>query len=180
MRVRVQRPGGPAEGLTHPRHPRSDPRAVLRAPLIAHLGNDPKFPGQLAQQSRFVNGLHQRLLAIDMFAHPDRRRRHHGMHVIGRGDDNCIESFLLFQHLAPVLIPAGVRVFLLPTGKSARVHIARRHDVFVGAVVRVAGAFAARAADPDAKLFVCRELARRNRSGAPRPRGRWCEEIDDA
>jgi len=41
---------------------------VRRAPLIAHLRDDAGFVCQITQVTGFINGLCQRLLAIDVFA----------------------------------------------------------------------------------------------------------------
>src|SRR5436190_4281258 len=59
-------------------------QAVLGAALVAHLRDHPVFLGNFAQVTRFINGLSQRLLAVNMFSELDRGGGHERMAMVGR------------------------------------------------------------------------------------------------
>jgi len=64
------------------------PSAALA--LVAHLGDDAGFLRQIAEVARLVNGLRQRLLAIDVFAQPHGMGFGDGVEVIRRGNGHGV------------------------------------------------------------------------------------------
>ncbi len=130
--------------------------AIFSAALISHLGGDFIFGRHLAHHPRFVNRMGQRLLAIDMFAQLHGHDAGRRVVMIGRGDDDGIDLLYLFEHLAVIAIKTGARIFLAALAQPGVIHIAKRHDVFAGAGVGVAGAFAVGADDGDVEFFARR------------------------
>jgi hypothetical protein len=74
--------------------------------------------------------MRQRLLAIDVLPHPHSRHGDHSVQVIRCGDDDRIDVFLSFEHLAKIGVHGGLREsFEYPRGVSD-IHVTERDDVF--------------------------------------------------
>ncbi len=130
-----------------------------RMALVAHLAGDLVLPGGLGQHPRFVNRMGQGLLHVDVLAPPDSRQGDHGMGMVGRGHDHCVEIFLLIEHDAEILVPLGLRILGKGPGGDGRVQVAKRRDVLVGAVGQVVGAHAADADPRDVEFLARRRIA---------------------
>ena len=119
--------------------------------------------GQVRDGSRLINGVRERLLAIDMLAQPQRRRRSDRMCVVSSAHDNGINIFL-YEQLAKIVVGLGSRVFFGCRRQEAVVNIAQGNDVLlVNAPNIFAGAMSC-ANNSHVELFVGRELARRRLS----------------
>ena len=87
-------------------------QAFFRVALVAHLRHDLVFPCRLGQRPRLADGARQRLLHVDVLPELHRRHRDDGVIVIGRGDDDRVDVFLLLEHLAEVLVQHRLRELL--------------------------------------------------------------------
>src|SRR6185369_11712861 len=87
---------------------RPDPLADLAngtagVPLIAELSYDFVAPRRRHQFAHFVDGMSQRLFAIDMLAMLHRLHRDDGVRVIGSADDYAVNFFAhLLEHHAKI------------------------------------------------------------------------------
>ena len=87
----------------------STAQSAAGAALIAHLGGELFLGGEAAHFAGFPDGLGERLLAIDMFAHLEGRHGGQTVHMIWRGDRHRVNRFAhLLEHLAPIAISLGV------------------------------------------------------------------------
>jgi hypothetical protein len=71
-------------------------------PLVAHLGRDLVLRRGIPEGVRFEDRVAERLLAVDVLAHP---HRHHGrrrVDVVGRADHDRVDVLLLLEHAAEV------------------------------------------------------------------------------
>ena len=123
--------------------------------LVAHLGGDLFFAREFREQACLVHLMGQRLLTVDVFAHPQSQGGGHGMGVVGRGDGDGVDVFaFLLHHHAEVRIAVGV-VKALESGSGAGVvHIAQGDDVFARAAVDVYRTLAAAANGGDVEAVV--------------------------
>ena len=71
--------------------------------LVAHLRGDAMLAGEFAEAAGFPDGAGERLLAVDVLAHPHRLGGDHGVGVIGRADGHGVDAVAqLVEHLAVV------------------------------------------------------------------------------
>ena len=98
--------------------------------MIAHLGGDFGFTGGLGQNPRLVNGMRQRFFAIDVLAVLDGCHRNYRMIVIGRTDDNGVNTLFLVQHFAEVFIDFCLGKFLEGVGGVIPVHSSHNATMF--------------------------------------------------
>ena len=125
-------------------------QAVFGAALVAHLSYHLVFAGELAEGSRFVHRMCERLLAIDVFAHLDCQRGSGRVDVIGRRNDDGIDRLAhFFIHFAEVTIELGFWVLFELAGAMIFIRVAEGDDVFACAVVGVTGSFSGGANDGD-------------------------------
>src|ERR1700726_1230864 len=82
-------------------------RFVTGMALIAHLRGDFRFFGATRETARFVNGPSKWLLHVNMLAEGHGSQRDGRVHVIGSGDDDGLDVFLLLEHLAIVFVALG-------------------------------------------------------------------------
>ena len=68
--------------------------ARLGRALVAHLGADALLPRRLAHQPGLEDRVRQRLLAVDVLAHPHRHDRGRGVGVVGRADTTTASIFV--------------------------------------------------------------------------------------
>ena len=104
--------------------------ALARSSLVAHLGGYLVLVGQFGQQARFVDGVGQRLLDVDVLAGGDGVGGDDGVRVVGRGYHHGIGRFEQFVvHLAVVVVLLGSRVALEHVVGIFPVHVAQTDDV---------------------------------------------------
>ena len=100
--------------------------------LIAHLGGHLVLLGRLGHQPGLPNRVRQRLLAIDVLAHPHGPHRRVAVSMIGRGNRHRVEAFFLVQHDAEIAIYLGVRIddrgIVLPLPSASVIHVAKRRN----------------------------------------------------
>ena len=129
--------------------------AIGGAALVAHLRDDILAFREIFQVARFVNRLHERLLAIDMFALAHRQRGDECVHVVRRGNRDAVNLAAQFgEHLAVILIKLCFGIFFALLVGAVGVHVAQGDDVLARAVIRVALAFAHDADARDVELAV--------------------------
>ena len=134
-------------------------QTIMRAALIAHLRGDFVFAGEVAQITRLMHRLRERLLTINVFAKFDRRRGNQCVHVIGRRNDHGINVLFLVEQLTPVAVKFCIRIFCALAGGLRLVNVAQRNDVVGVATIRVTRAFAGRTDAGDVQLVVGGNLA---------------------
>ena len=104
--------------------------ALARSSLVAHLGGYLVLVGQFGQQARFVDGVGQRLLDVDVLAGGDGVGGDDGVRVVGRGDHHGVGRFeQLVVHLAVVVVLLGCRVALEHVVGVFPVDVAQADDV---------------------------------------------------
>ena len=101
--------------------------------MIAGLGDDLGFLGQLAKFARLGDGVRHRLFAIDVLSRFERPFDNRRMPVIRRCDDHGVQRRFFVEEFAVILVGAGVFyhvaiVFLGGLG-SGQIHIAERDRV---------------------------------------------------
>jgi hypothetical protein len=94
-----------------------------------------------------------------MFAHFDCHRGNDRVQMIRRRHDNRVQRLFGFEHLAEIAIELGLRMFGPRARRSVFVHVANRHDIFAGAKVHIARAFAHHTNDTDIHLVIGGNLA---------------------
>ena len=133
---------------------------VARMPLIAHLGDHFVFARGQREGAGLADGVGQRLLAINVFPHLNGMGSNEGMHVVRGGDRDCVDIFfLLFEHLAPILVVFGVRSISHCVLRLIFINVANGNDFFFTAVLNIASAFATRANGGNPKFFVRAKFA---------------------
>ena len=144
----------------------------LRAHLCGYLRLDSRF----RHHARFPNRVGQRLLAVDVFAEPQRRHRRQGMRVLRRADNDRVEQFRVVVELAEIHVLFGPPISLRRLVQALLIHIDERHDVLAGHAGGVAGAAPAGADDGHVQLLVWRPaLGPLQAAGDPKARsGRRC------
>ncbi len=138
------------------------PRAVKGVPLIAHLRDDIHLAGDFAHPPRLVNRMRERLLAIDVLAHPHGQHAGRGVVMVGSRDDDRVDVLALFEHLAVIFVLGNVRIFLVRFGRALVVGVAQCDDVLVRATGDINAAFSAGADRGDVELLVRRAAGRPN------------------
>ena len=149
LRPPARRPIGPDMNLAHcsdgagADHFDRAARSFHGMPLLAHLGDDTGFGGDLPHASRFVNGMGQRLLAVDMLPIAHGGDSGDGMNMVGCADHDCVQRLFHIKHFAEVAVTFSGGVF----GERSRgifiVDITQRDDVFIGQSVDIIGRAAA-------------------------------------
>ena len=139
------------------------------------------FLGRLGHQSGFPNRMRQRLLAIDMLAHPHGRHRRVAMSMVGRGNGDRVEVLLLLQHHAKIAIQPGLRIehrlVAVPLRPASIVHVAQGHNCAPGAshAADLASALAPDADTPHVDPVVGPEYPAGNER-SPNRQGTGCSE----
>src|ERR1043166_8001234 len=110
---------------------------IFGAALVAHLRCDFVFFCQPAQQSRFINGLGQWFLAINVFAHFHRRCGNGGVEVIRCGKDDRVERFLGLEHFSKIFVRFGAWMPLVRASQGVSIYIAECDNIFAGAGLQV-------------------------------------------
>jgi hypothetical protein len=147
------------------------PQSARRRPLIAHLGDHLLFPGHLAHQAGFINGLGERLLAEAVFAHPHGHQRGHGVGMVGSTDRNGVDLVAdFFKHFAEIGIGFGAGEAGGGVSQACPIDITNSHHPAVpGRILRVAIAFAADSNGRKGQLLVGRlALAGSDPAGHPK------------
>ena len=125
-------------------------QALAGVALVAHLSGDLLRLGELAQLAGLVNIVAQRLLAVDGQPGVEGADAGGKVTVIGRGDPNGVEMFLLIEELAVVAIDLRVGEPALDVldrvGSVVEIHVGRRDNLLAGGH---AHALATHAADAD-------------------------------
>ena len=99
-------------------------------PLVAHLRADALLPGRLAHQPCFPDRVRQRLLAIDVLAHPHGGHGGRRMVMVGRGDDHGVDlRALLLEQPAIVGVALGVLELLEVLSGPLLIDVADRDDL---------------------------------------------------
>jgi len=108
-----------------------------------------------------------------VFAHLHRHDAGRGMMMVGRADRDRVNfPAQLLEHLAVIAVEPGFRVLLRTRLERVLVHVAERHNVVRGAMIRVAGAFATGADHGNVQFFIGRFEARAGCAGGPRHQNR--------
>jgi hypothetical protein len=95
--------------------------------LVAHLRHDFRIVLRLLRQvPRLVHRPAERFLDVDVLAEAHRRRGDDGVHVIGRRHDDCVDIFLLVEHLPIVAVLLDARDLLVDEAPQRRLVIRRR------------------------------------------------------
>ena len=94
---------------------------VRRMALIAHLRGDLGFLGLLGKSARFRDRPGEGLLHVNVLAKFHRGQRDRCVHVVGGGDDDGVNVFLLFEHLPIVFVALG----LLPVFGVETLHVGK-------------------------------------------------------
>ncbi len=82
---------------------------VERVPLVAHLRGDLGFLGAAGDVARLFDTPGERLLHIDVLAEIHGGRGDGRVHVVGRGDDDGVDVFLVLEHVAVIFVALGFR-----------------------------------------------------------------------
>src|SRR5262249_9761899 len=124
--------------------------------LVAHLRADVVLLGEHAHLPRFPHRVAERLLAVDVLAHPDGLDAGRGVHVVGRADGYRVDLVAeLLEHLAVVVERLGLGEALLLLGERMVVDVAESDDgAEVAGLIDVAGALAADADAGELQLAV--------------------------
>ncbi len=130
--------------------------SVLGRTLVAHLGADTVLAGLFHQHARFEDGLRQRLLTVDVLAHPDRHDRRQGVSVVGRADEDGVDLFLhRLKQLAEVVKDLCRGPLLDLRSQVPFVDVAKCDDLTeLAGLVDVAAALPADANAGESKRFV--------------------------
>jgi hypothetical protein len=110
-----------------------------------------------------------------MFAHPHRHGAGHGVRVVGRADRDGIDALAhLVEHLAIIVVPLGIGIFLGRLVEGLVVDVADGdHVARLAGVARVALALASHADAGEVDLFVGRlAFLRLRAAGDPESRAR--------
>jgi len=70
----------------------------------AELGGDLVLSGGFCHPAGFENGVRQRFLAVDMLSRLHRRDGDCGVGVVGSNHEHGVDAFLLFEHLAKIVV----------------------------------------------------------------------------
>ncbi len=132
------------------------PHAAERVALIAHLRGDVHLVGHFAHSSGFVDRMCERLLTVNMFAQLHRHHAGRRVMMVGRGDCDRVDVLPLFQHLAVIGVPRGLRKLFEHLGRALSVDVAERDDVFARAAVDISPTFTRRADRGDVELLIRR------------------------
>ena len=99
--------------------------------LDAHLRDHTFFSGTFCEVAGFGDCVGEWFFAVHVQAPFDSRRGRRSVQVIGRGDDDCIDSLaFLIEHRAKVTVGTGGGIFLAGTLKITRIHIAEGSNRF--------------------------------------------------
>ena len=124
--------------------------------LRAHLRHAVVLLGQLRHHARLADGVGERLLAVDVLAQAQGRRRGGRVDVVGRGHHHGVDVLLLQQFSQVVVLPRlGEPVGRL--GQVRVVHVAEGGDVHqlgVDRLVEVVLGLVGDADEADVELFV--------------------------
>ena len=105
-------------------------QAGLCAALVAHLGGEFVFAGEIAHDAGFPDGLGERLLAVDVLAHAHCHDARHAMDVVRSRDRHRVDLLVHFlEHDAEILEfrrGGKVRGHLV---ERAVIHIAQGNDI---------------------------------------------------
>jgi len=135
------------------------PVVVAGVNLGADLGGHLLLAGQVRHDPRLLDRVRQRLLAVDVLAHPKGHGRGRGMRVVRRRDDDGVDAAVhLAKHPAEVSVAFGLGVLLGGLGKVMFVHIAEGDDVLAADAAQVGPAPAGHADDGDGEFLVGRRL----------------------
>src|SRR6185369_16425688 len=109
----------------------------------------------LPHKPRFIDGMREWLLTIDMLAQTHSANAGRGMMMIGSGDDHRIDLLVHFiEHLAVIVVLLCAGILLAPGIQRIVVDVAESDDVFRSNAVSVAGTLAARANDGDVHFLI--------------------------
>ncbi len=76
-------------------------------PLIAHLRGEFGFLGAAGEMAGFFDTPGERLLHVDVLAEIHGGRGDGRVHVVGRGDDDGVDVFLVLEHVAVIFVALG-------------------------------------------------------------------------
>jgi len=136
-------------------------QTIRSATLITHLGRHFVLFGKVAQNTRFINVMGKRFLAVDVFAHFDGHRSNDGVHVVRSRHIDRIQRFFLFQHLAIIFVNVRLGEILLLSVARGLADIAQGHNIFAGTPLNVARSFASAADTTNVQLVISGKFARR-------------------
>jgi len=105
----------------------------VRVNLNPHLRDEPLLRRDLGEAAGLVDGLRQRLLAVDVQPALHGRHGDRAVHVIGRRDVHRVQVALAFQELPVVGVDAAVGEALLHLRQPVLVHLAHRDELEVRA-----------------------------------------------
>ena len=127
--------------------------------LVAHLRDDAVFLRGLGHRTALVDGVRQRLFAIDVLAVLHRGNCDDGVVMVGRADDDGVDPLGdLVEHCAEVAKLLRLRVVGKHPRGVAPVHVAQGDDVVAGHAADVAPAHSADADAGDVQLLAGRRL----------------------
>ncbi len=105
-------------------------QTVFRRALVAHLRGDLVLSRRLADFTRLIHRVDQRLLHVGM--EPTLNRHHGGwsMGMVRGGDYDCIEILLLLEHDAKISVITGIGEFFPQAPGLTIISVAQGDDVF--------------------------------------------------
>ncbi len=149
-----------APSRIHSTSSRQDSNGVA---LVAHLRNDLVFAGDLGHFAALVDGVGQRLLAVDVLAAFHSGDRGHRVVMVGRGHHDGVDLLVqLVEHLAEVAELRGLGMVVEGADDAvvAPVDVAEGHDIVAaGHRAHVAPAHRADADAGDVQLLAGRRRA---------------------
>ena len=122
--------------------------------LVAHLCRHAVLPGHERHPPRFLNGVRERLLHVDVLAHFHRHDGGRRMDVVRRRDGERVNLGHVLEHVPVIPVPLGVRKFLERILAPVPVRVAQRDNVFGLARHDVRKSFAAGADGGHIELLV--------------------------
>ena len=97
--------------------------------LVTHLRCHLVLARGLGECARHKDRVGQRLLHIHIFSRPHRCHRNGGVRMVWRRHDDCLDVFLLVEHLPEIPIHFGLRMRCEDLGRVVRIDIAQGHDI---------------------------------------------------
>jgi hypothetical protein len=111
-----------------------------------------------------------------------RRERNAGVRVVRRGDDDCVDIMLLFEHASIVSVAAGPWVTLERVASVISVDVTQSNDVMAFELGKIMGALPAHADAGDVQ-FVARRFRvglTQDATGKDESRRNGCRRLDKA
>ena len=101
--------------------------------LDPHLGDELFLAGHACQLPGLVDRLGQGFLGVDVQPLLHRPHGDRGVHVVGSGDVDRVEVFLLVEQLAPILVDLHIGEAFLDSAQVSEVDVGDRDQLDVGA-----------------------------------------------